>query len=177
MHEVKTKTQIKAIAAMTEDRVIGDNGGFPQDWNYPADLRHFHDTTQGDAVLMGRKAYFSIPDERRPLPNRLNIVATQNPHLQVPDSRHIQTCDDPVRFIQDVIEGKIELNQDTLWIAGGSQIYNLTLPLCDELVLTIVDGEHTGDSLFPEFHEYFEEESERQEKFDNFSVHYYKRKK
>jgi dihydrofolate reductase len=57
------------IAAMANNRVIGNNGKLP--WNNPEDLKNFKQCTIGGIVVMGRKTYESIG---RPLPNRRNIV-------------------------------------------------------------------------------------------------------
>ena len=32
-----------------------------------------------NAIIMGRKTWESIPEAKRPLPNRLNVVLTRNP--------------------------------------------------------------------------------------------------
>ena len=62
-----------AIAAMTRHgRVIGRAGKTP--WHLPGELRWFKQATTGGAVLMGRKTFEAIG---RPLPGRLNLVATR----------------------------------------------------------------------------------------------------
>lgn len=58
--------KIIAILAMTSSRLIGNENGLP--WNIPEDLRHFRERTQGNVVVMGRKTYFSLPKNVRPLP-------------------------------------------------------------------------------------------------------------
>jgi dihydrofolate reductase len=39
----------------------------------------------------------------------------------------------------------------TIWIIGGAELYRMTLPLCDEVRLTKVDGVHEGDAALPAF--------------------------
>ena len=63
---------MKAIAAMSLNRVIGRAGNLP--WHLPEEFRWFKQTTSGQAVLMGRKTFDSLG---RPLPNRTNIVVTR----------------------------------------------------------------------------------------------------
>src|SRR5688572_3289869 len=73
------KPNIYAIAAMSENRVIGDNNTLP--WHLPADLKHFKTLTTGRPILMGRKTFASIG---RPLPNRTNIIITHNKDFHAP---------------------------------------------------------------------------------------------
>ena len=67
------KTEMIAVVAMAENRVIGRNNSLP--WRLPNDMRHFMETTMGRPVIMGRKTFESM---KAPLPGRTNIVLTQN---------------------------------------------------------------------------------------------------
>ena len=68
---------LKIIAAVAENRVIGRYGGIP--WDLPGDLIRFQRLTSGKPVIMGRRTFDSIHKRlRRPLPNRDNIVLTRN---------------------------------------------------------------------------------------------------
>ena len=82
MHDIMndTKPILSAIAAMGENRTIGNNNQLP--WQLPADLKHFKKITSGHPVLMGRKTYESIG---HPLPHRTNIILTRNSNFSAPD--------------------------------------------------------------------------------------------
>ena len=67
---------INFIAAVDNKRGIGKNGSIP--WFIKEDLKFFKRLTKGHAVVMGSKTFFSIPDKYRPLPDRLNLVLTNN---------------------------------------------------------------------------------------------------
>ncbi|MFP4674184.1 MAG: dihydrofolate reductase [Opitutales bacterium] len=130
----------KAIAAMSENRVIGHCGSIP--WHLPEDFKWFKKTTMGDILLMGRKTYASIG---RPLPGRETIVLTKTasglPGVRcVPD---LETLD------------QIE-TEKTIWVAGGATIYRLLLPRCAELYLTRVHRTVEGDTFFPSFEAAFQ---------------------
>jgi dihydrofolate reductase len=43
-----------------------------------------------------------------------------------------------------------------VFICGGAQIYEQALPLCSELLLTLVKREVKGDTFFPRFEDQFE---------------------
>ena len=64
----------KAIAAMAENRAIGNQGDIP--WHLPEDFKWFKQTTMGAILVMGRKTYESIG---RPLPGRETFVLSRTP--------------------------------------------------------------------------------------------------
>ena len=70
---------INIIAAKTINNIIGSNNKLP--WYLPDDLKNFRKLTENKVVIMGRKTYESIG---KPLPNRINIVVSSNPNLQLP---------------------------------------------------------------------------------------------
>jgi dihydrofolate reductase len=65
--------RLKAIAAMSRNRVIGDGNRIP--WHLPDDFKWFKQMTTGHTIIMGRKTFESIG---RPLPNRKTIVISRS---------------------------------------------------------------------------------------------------
>lgn len=63
---------LSVIGAIGKNRELGKNNGLL--WSIPEDMRHFRDITRGHTVIMGQRTFESIG---RPLPNRTNIVMTQ----------------------------------------------------------------------------------------------------
>ena len=66
------------VVAIDRAGGIGREGKLP--WNLPADMARFKEITQGEggnAVIMGRKTWDSIPEKFQPLPGRLNVVLTR----------------------------------------------------------------------------------------------------
>jgi dihydrofolate reductase len=61
------------IAAMAENRVIGNNNALP--WSLKEDMARFREMTLGWPCVMGRKTWESLP--KRPLPGRQNIVISR----------------------------------------------------------------------------------------------------
>jgi len=130
----------KAIAAMSENRVIGQGNQIP--WHLPEDFKWFKQMTTGQVVVMGRKTFESIG---KPLPNRETIVLSRG-NFQLPG----------VRMISDL--GQIDLVKETreVFICGGAQVYAQALPLCSDLYLTVVKRIVEGDAVFPPFEDWFE---------------------
>src|ERR1700677_3084514 len=62
----------KDIAAMSENRVIGNGNTIP--WHLPEDFKWFKKMTTGQVVVMGRKTFESIG---RPLPNRTTLILSR----------------------------------------------------------------------------------------------------
>lgn len=142
--------KIAAIAAMDEGRLIGSDNAIP--WRYSEDMKHFADLTTGHTVLMGRKTYESLPVKFRPLPKRLNVVVSRSA-LNLPSE--VIEAHDLFQFLEDVKAGAKTLQGETLWVIGGANIYQQTVPFWDEAYITIVPGKHTGDAYFPTFEDNF----------------------
>ena len=129
------------IAALSKNQVIGRDNGIP--WHYPADMKHFRRTTRGHPVVAGRKTYESF--QVRPLPHRLNLVLTRNPAYQADEGAI--ACQD----LSQVLTTAQNHGAEKLFVLGGAEIYTLSLPLADEMILTHLPITVTGDAHFPEW--------------------------
>lgn len=125
------------IWAQAHDRVIGRAGDLP--WHLREDLKHFRSTTAGDAVVMGRRQWESLPEKVRPLPGRRNVVLTRNPNYRAPGAELATTLEQALALVAD---------QDA-WICGGGQVYDEALPHADLLVVTEIDLHVAGDTYAP----------------------------
>lgn len=133
-----TRPQLAILAAVAANRVIGRDNALP--WHLPADLKHFKALTMGQIIVMGRRTFDSIG---RPLPGRVNVVLTRQPDLQLPGVE-IATSMEAVleRFGED---------RRTIFIIGGAELYQQTLPYCDRLYLTEIQQAFPGDTFFPAY--------------------------
>ena len=130
----------KAIAAMSENRVIGAGGKIP--WHLPEDFKWFKKMTTGQVIVMGRKTFESIG---KPLPNRTTIVLSRS-----------QFSHPGVETVSEL--RRIDLANETrhVFICGGAQVYAQALPLCTDLYLTLVKRVVDGDTFFPPFEDHFD---------------------
>lgn len=129
-------SKVILIAALANSGVIGYNNKIP--WYLPEDLKHFKEKTLYHAVVMGRKTYESIG--QKPLPQRRNIVVTRQTQWQSPG----------VEVVHDIPAALLLLQgEPTLYILGGSSIYEASLPFADELCLTKIELTVAGDCFFP----------------------------
>jgi dihydrofolate reductase len=144
----------KAIAAMSENRVIGCGGKIP--WHLPEDFRFFRQMTVGNILVMGRKTFQMVG---RPLPDRHTIVLSRR------FKKPREIMDQPelglFRFGTFEIAPRLEAidyskDKREIFICGGGQVYAEALPFCSDLYLTRVKRAVEGDTFFPPFEEEFE---------------------
>ena len=124
------------VVAMTDNFVIGKNGGLP--WHLPADLAHFKTLTTGHTVAMGRRTWESIG---RPLPNRENVVITRQ------DS-YVANGAAVVHSLQEVVDN---VSSNCIFVIGGGEIYAQAIDLVDTLHITRIHTSLDGDTFFPKF--------------------------
>lgn len=91
------------------------------------DMKFFKQQTKNNIVIMGYNTWLSLGE--KPLPNRANIVMTEN------KIKNIQTSTNLVEVINDYKK----YPQD-IFIIGGAYVYNqaLELNLVDEILVTVV---------------------------------------
>lgn len=133
-------TILSAIVATDQNLLIGGNNTLP--WHLPADLKHFKEITTGHCIIMGRKTFESLPNGA--LPNRRNIVLSQNNSLNFPNAEIYQS----IEQVFDALKSENEV-----FIIGGAQIYNLFMPFIQRIYLTKVHHQFLGDTYFPDFQE------------------------
>lgn len=135
------KSMIKAILACDEEGGIGKDGDLPWPHN-PADLKWFKQNTVGCSVVMGRNTWYSLPV--RPLPDRENVVVS---------SGEIDCENDDGVFAVDIktllsLLKEMNVDQD-VWIIGGAQLIEATLPYVQEFWLSRIDGVYDCDVFLP----------------------------
>ncbi len=182
----------QAIAAMSENRVIGNGNQIP--WHLPEDFKWFRKKTTGNIVVMGRKTFESIG---KPLPNRKTLILTRHPrrlirshpevfglyrewrggrHLKRPYQLHFTRIDgdksaDIFLFKSLDILNPAEFPNE-VFICGGAQVYEQALLLCSDLFLTCVKQTVAGDAFFPKFEDQFSQAAILQDCAEFRIIHY-----
>ena len=128
---------IKIIAALSTNRVIGNKGKIP--WFIKGELKRFKNITMNHNVIMGRKTYESIG---KTLDGRKNIIVSSDKNLQVDGA-----------MVENSFENALSEcdSYKDIYIIGGSKIYEVALSYCDYLILTIIHKHIHGDTYFPEY--------------------------
>jgi dihydrofolate reductase len=124
------------IAAVAENNALGKNNELV--WHLPNDFKRFKSLTTGHHIIMGRKTFESFP---KPLPNRTHVVITRQENYRP------EGC-----IVVNSIEKAIAIcpENETSFIIGGGEIYNLGLPYADKLEITRVHHSFEADAFFPE---------------------------
>jgi dihydrofolate reductase len=130
------------IVAIDEEGGIGRKGLLG--WRIPGELKHFREVTVGtgnNAVIMGEVTWLSLPEKFRPLPDRQNIVLSQDKNLY-PGAQTAGNFDEAFALAAEA--GKV-------FIIGGASVYKQAIVLanCNELFITRVKGGHNCDVFFP----------------------------
>lgn len=138
---------MRAIAAMSRNRVIGKDGAIP--WRIRDEFRWFRQQTLGHVVVMGRRTFESLP---KPLDGRVTVVLTHDPsRVAVPPPPAPE-----VRVVRGLDEAARQGLLRDAWLCGGASLYARHLPECSELWLSVVDREVEGDTFFPPFEHLFD---------------------
>ena len=121
-------------------------------------MEHFREITVGqgnNGVIMGRTTWLSLPEKFRPLPERVNVVLTEQ-DLNLPQG---------VLRASSIGEAINQLETKSLsdiFVIGGGQVYaqGIVHPLCQKLYVTEIMQEFDCDTFFPEIPEHFIKVSE-----------------
>ena len=130
---------ISISVAVAKDNVIGKNNDLP--WHISEDLKRFKRITSNKKMIMGRKAFESLPGI---LPNREHIIITRNENFKV-DSDKVTVVHD----LNSLIE-KYSKCEDEVFVIGGAEIYKQFLPYVQKIYLTQIDETFEGDTYWPE---------------------------
>ena len=127
------------LVAASTNNVIGKDGSLP--WQrLRSDKKHFRDLTLGHTVVMGRKTYESLRTPFKPLPDRRNIILTNQSNYQAPGAEVIKNWEEL---------GLVVATEETVFVVGGLAVYKLALPQAEKIYLTRVLREYEGDIIFP----------------------------
>lgn len=107
----------------------------------PADMKFFKEKTTGNVVVMGKSTFLTFPGQKA-LPNRVNIVLTTDKNWSAPD---VIAC----HSIEELFEQLKRYDTNTVFVIGGSTVYEQLLPYCDTAYVTKVDNEKPADKFFP----------------------------
>jgi dihydrofolate reductase len=141
--------RIYLVAAVASNGIIGARGELP--WRLPEDLKHFKRLTMGHPIIMGRRTWESL---KGPLAGRENIVVTRNRGYEAPGAA-----------VANSLEGALALcaGEPVVFVIGGSQLFEESLPMAAALVMTEIDRDFEGDTRFPDYDRSRWKESQREQ--------------
>jgi dihydrofolate reductase len=158
---------MEAILATDINSGISKDGIIP--WKSKKDMRFFFNKTKNNIVIMGRSTYFSLPEQYRPLKERLNIVLTRDPEqfIHLEEDNLFFTNDD--KIYESILNNREKYfrlcpalsSNFIIFIIGGKQIYEKYISLCDKVWLTTIKKDYSCDLFFNyDYSELFKERIE-----------------
>lgn len=121
---------MKLIIACDPNGGIGYQNRLP--WsNIQGDLPRFKQLTSGRIVVMGRNTWDSLP--KKPLPNRLNVVVTNN--MTSVQGKNI------------IVTNQTDSFTEFHWLIGGAKLIESCWEQIDEVHLTRVYDHYTCDTF------------------------------
>lgn len=121
------------ILAIDKNGLVGDSQAkFGLPWHYPEDLKFYKKMTTGKNCVMGRSTYQAIGSA---LPNRQTYVLTTNKQYDLEDATVINSL--------EILQPDQEW-----WICGGVSVFKQMMSQADNIYITRIDAEHSGDVYF-----------------------------
>lgn len=107
------------VVSLNNHNIIGENDDLLI--HSKKDLRNFQSiTTEGvheNIVIMGYNTWLSIPETKRPLKNRINIILSRNHSLkETDDTKLCRSLDQAFDYCKEL--------KGLIFVIGGSQIFN-----------------------------------------------------
>lgn len=106
---------------------------------------------------MGRKTYFGIPESKRPLPERFNVVLTSDPEKYEFPAEVIvaKSMDEALVKISDP---ELKRQVENVWIVGGHSVYKEAMDShqCHRVYFTKIMAAFDCDAFFPPLPDSFE---------------------
>ena len=132
---------VSIIVVVGKNREIGFKNKLL--WDLPEDMRQFKEITTGHTVVMGDKTFESIG---QPLPGRKNVVVTRNGDYEAEGVEVSNSLEEALKEAKD--------SPEEVFVIGGGQIFEQSLPHADKLYITVVDDEPEADTFFPDYSDF-----------------------
>lgn len=131
---------INIIVAADLNNAIGKDNRLL--WHLPLDLKNFKKLTLQHPVIMGRKTFESIG---KPLPNRTNIVLTQNQTHSIQDKYPEVICSSN---FENALHLALQKDEE-IFVIGGAKVYQKAMKIADRIYFTQVLSHFDADTFFP----------------------------
>ncbi len=133
--------QTTIISAKSTNNVIGKEGDLP--WKLPADEAFLERQLQTGWLLTGRKS-FEAPQGKWLFEGRSDVIVVTRQEDYHAGSALV------AHSLTEAVELARRRSAERLVILGGASIYQDSMDLADELIITEVHATVEGDSFFPE---------------------------
>lgn len=152
------------IVAACNNLGIGFKDTVP--WNLKKDLRYFQNITKDGVVIMGRRTYFSIPENFRPLKRRINIVLTKNKYPFPSNVLVFNNFEDALK--------RAKTFKKNIYVIGGEDVYKTAIIHKDieKIYYTDIHSNFMCDRFFPTIPSTFKSINDKQDIENNIKFTY-----
>ncbi|WP_331235492.1 dihydrofolate reductase [Natronorarus salvus] len=133
--------EIVLVAAVSENGVVGSEGGVP--WSYPEDVDQYKAAVSGYPVIVGRRTF----DRMKPIEGSFTLVLTSD-GSRSDDREEVSYVTDPAEAIDLAAE-----RDDVVYVIGGGAVYDLYEPVATGARISRIPETVEGDSFFPDLGE------------------------
>ncbi len=152
------KPLFSIIVAVDKKRGISLKRKLP--WKLREDIKWFKHTTllapkgKKNSVIMGRKTYFSIPKNYRPLQGRDNIILSKKKYPKEKEVSFFSNFQSTLNQLTN------KSNVHQIFVIGGGEVYQMAIshPNCHSLYITEVQHTFDCDTFFPPYLEQFKKQ-------------------
>lgn len=135
------------IFAVDESWNIGYDGDML--FKISKDLQRFRSLTETNIIIMGRKTFESLPDQKA-LPNRINIVITRDAEYRAEDILVVTSIDELFLLLEVINPDNKMVN----FVIGGGNIAHQLLQYCNYAYITkVLRSFDATDTLIPNLDE------------------------
>ncbi|MBN4083407.1 dihydrofolate reductase [Mycoplasma sp. CSL10137] len=124
---------IKLIVALDKNNLIGNKDKLP--WRIKEELNHFKTTTLNHSLLFGKNTFLGLPHRLKD--RKIYVLSEEN----------IPNADVTINNTSELFKvfEYYKNNSQILFIAGGKSIYESFYNFADELIISRIHGEFSGD--------------------------------
>lgn len=109
------------------------------------DLKRFRSLTEENIIIMGRKTFESLPD-KKPLPNRINIIISKDKDYQVEDTTVVRSLEELILLLKELNPN----NEMENFVIGGGNIAKQMISYCNKAYITkIFKAFEDADTFIP----------------------------
>ena len=130
------------IAAKSDNNVIGKDNDLV--WDLPADQRFFKKQIEGQLLITGRTSFESALGTEVFKENPNVLILTRQKSYSAPPAKTYASLEAAFEYAKAA-------EVDKIFILGGQKVYEASLSLVDEIIMTEVHGTFEGDAYFPNF--------------------------
>lgn len=147
MEKAAANPEFSVIFAMAKNGGFANNGQLP--WKLSKEMAHFSKVTlakehrEFNVVIMGRRTWESLPETRRPLKGRYNIIVSKT----MKSGYNTENGARVTSTLQEALD--ISTKKGKIFVIGGKALIKKALshPSCTELYLTRIDKEYPCDTF------------------------------